>query len=182
MTGRRNMNLIGSIIVLGAAALLCGGAGSALAQKAETAKPTPPKAAVPGNDADCTIYEIEASNAAPAVDKALAPIAKKLKKAPFSSWKTFKLLKKHEKRVTRMTALRQQLVTGSKLTLLYRDKSVAGPTNKTRLRLKFTLDDKNDKRKLDSTINVDSGDHSLIGGDELKGGATYILGVSCKAL
>ncbi|HUS67410.1 MAG TPA: hypothetical protein VMZ28_22895 [Kofleriaceae bacterium] len=164
-----------------AAFALCGGAGAALAQK-EAAKPAAPKAAINGNEADCIIYEIEASTAAPSVDKALTPLAKKLKKAPFSSWKTFKLLKKHEKRVTRMTALRQNLVTGSKLTLLYRDKSTATATNKTRLRLKFTLDDKNDKRKLDSTINVDSGDHSLIGGDELKGGATYILGVSCKAL
>jgi hypothetical protein len=176
MIGRRNMKLVGLL----ATALLCGGAGAALAQK-EAAKPPAPKAAVGPNDADCTIYEIEASNAAPSVDKALTPLAKKLKKAPFSSWKTFKLLKKHDKRVQKMKALRQTLVTGSNLTLLYRDKSVAGANNKTRLRLKFTLDDKNDKRKLDTTINVDSGDHSLIGGDELKGGGTYILGVSCKA-
>ena len=174
MSGRTNMKTIGLL----AAMLVCGGAGAALAQQAqpaETSKPT-------GTDADCAIYEIEASNAAPSVDKALTPLAKKLKKAPFSSWKTFKLLKKHDKKLQKMKALRQPLVTGSKLTLLYRDKSAAGPNNKTRLRLKFTLDDKNDKRKLDSTINVDSGDHSLIGGDELKGGATYILGVSCKAL
>ena len=165
-----------SFIALGAALVLCGAAGAALAQN----KPAAPKPAA-GDEADCIIYEIEASNAAPSVDKALTPLAKKLKKVPFSSWKTFKLLKKHDKRVKKMTALRQNLVTGSKLTLLYRDKST-GTSNKTRLRLKFTLDDKNDKRKLDSTINVDSGDHSLIGGDDLKGGATYILGVSCKAL
>ena len=176
MSGRTDRKLIGLL----AAFALCGGAGAALAQK-EAAKPAAPKAAVNSNDADCIIYEIEASNGTPGVDKALTPLSKKLKKAPFSSWKTFKLLKKHDKRLQKMKALRQPLVTGSKLTLLYRDRS-GGVENKVRLRLKFTLDDANDKRKLDSTINVDSGDHSLIGGDELKGGGTYILGVSCRAL
>src|SRR5688500_20129315 len=125
MRGRTDKKLIGYLT----SAILCCGVGSALAQDkpAEPAKPAAPA----GNNADCIIYEIEASNAAPAVDKALQPLAKKLKKAPFSSWKTFKLLKKHDKKVQKMTALRQNLVTGSKLTLLYRDRST-GTNNKTR--------------------------------------------------
>ena len=177
MIGLSKKHLIGLL----AATAVCAGAGTAVAQSKDAAKPSDAKPKAPSNEADCIFYEIEASNGTASVDKALTPLAKKLKKPPFSSWKTFKLLKKHDKRVQKMKALRQPLVTGSKMTLLYRDRS-GGGDQKVRLRLKFTLDDKNDKRKLDSTINVDSGDHSLIGGDELPGGGTYILGVSCKAL
>lgn len=177
MIGLSKKNAIG----LFAALTLCSAGGTAVAQSKDDKAAPPPAAKALTNDADCTIFEIEATNAAPTVDPALKPLAKKLRKAPFSSWKTFKLLKKHDKRITKMKALRLPLMTGSKLTLLYRDRS-GGVQNKVRMRLKFTLDDKNDKRKLDSTINVDSGDHSLIGGDELPGGATYILGTSCRAL
>ena len=113
--------------------------------------------------------------------KVVPRLEKKLKKPPFSSWKTFKLLRKHDKQAVKSKVLTLPLHTGSKLSLLYRDQSAA-QGKKMRLRVTFTLDDKNDKRKLDSTINVDSGDHSLIGGDELPGGGTYILAVSCKAL
>jgi hypothetical protein len=181
MSGLRNTKTIGWL----AALVLFAGAGTALAQpktqaKAAAKTPAAPAAAVT-NNADCTIYEIEASATGNTVDPALKPLSKKLKKAPFSAWKTFKVLKKHSKVVQKMTALRVPLVTGSKMTLLYRDRS-GGVENKVRLRLKFTLDDAKDKRKLDSTVNVDSGDHTLIGVDELKDGGMYILGVSCKAL
>jgi hypothetical protein len=135
----------------------------------------PPAAA----NADCQILEIKASNDGDGVDPALRPLARKLKKPPFSSWKAFKLLKQHARSVERMKALNLGLVTGSKLALLFRGAS-GGQASKTRLRLTFTLDDKNGKRKLDGTINLDSGDYSLIGGDTFEGG-TYIVAVSCKA-
>jgi hypothetical protein len=130
--------------------------------------------------ANCQILEIKATNEGDGVDPDLKPLARKLKKPPFSSWKAFKLLKRHDKTVEKMKALNLGLVTGSKLTLLFRGSS-GGQTHKTRLRLGFTLDDKNGKRKVDGTINVDSGDYSLIGGDSIEGGATYIVAVSCKA-
>ncbi|HLU67968.1 MAG TPA: hypothetical protein VKZ63_16900 [Kofleriaceae bacterium] len=130
--------------------------------------------------ADCSIFEIEASNGKPGVDPALRPLERKLKKPPFSSWKTFKLLKKHDKKLQMMKQLSLPLVTGSKLGLLYRDKS-DDKGKKVRLRLGFTLDDKDGKRKVDGTIKLDSGDYYLIGGDELKGGGTYIVAVTCTA-
>jgi hypothetical protein len=144
------------------------GAGAAHAQ-----------ANAPAGTADCQIFEIKASNDGDGVDPQLKPLARKLKKPPFSSWKAFKLLKKHDKTVEKMKALNLSLVTGSKLTLLFRGAS-GSQDNKTRLRLTFTLDDKSGKRKLDGTINLDSGDYSLIGGDTIEGGGTYIVAVSCK--
>ena len=164
---------------LGLAIALLGPAWTG-ASSADAQAQQPPPAA---SSADCQIFEIKATNEAEGVDPALRDLARKLKKPPFSSWKTFKLLKKHSKRLQKMKALRLPLVTGSKLTLLYRDRSGGGEDKKVRLRLKFTLDDKDDKRMADTTINVDSGDYNLIGADPpMKGGGTYILAVSCRAL
>ncbi len=154
-----------------------GAAGKAAATQSQPAVKPPQQP----QQVDCTIFEIAASDGKPEVDPALRPLQKKLKKPPFSSWKTFKLLKKHDKTAVRMKALNLPLTTGSKLSLLYRDQS-ANQGKKVRLRLTFTLDDKNDKRKVEGTLNLDSGDYSLIGGDwdKLADGATYIVAVSCR--
>jgi hypothetical protein len=149
--------------------------GAAATQATPVQQPAAPQ------QVDCAIYEMAASNGTPAVDAALKPLSKKLKRPPFSSWKTFKLLKKHDQQAVRMKALNLKLATGSKLSLLYRDQNAA-QGKKVRLRVTFTLDDKNDKRKLNSTLNLDSGDFSLIGNesDKLADGATYIVAVSCR--
>jgi hypothetical protein len=142
---------------------------------------TPPGPPPAPQQVDCAIYEMAASDdGKPDVDPALRPLQRKLKKPPFSSWTSFKLLKKHDLQAIKMKALVLPLFTGSKLSLLYRDQS-ADPGKKVRLRVTFTLDDKNGKRKLNSTLNLDSGDFSLIGGDsKLQDGATYIVAVSCR--
>ncbi|HTE52066.1 MAG TPA: hypothetical protein VK698_14535 [Kofleriaceae bacterium] len=150
---------------------LAAGEGRAEAQASQPAA---------AGSADCQIFEIKATNGEGGVDPALRPLARKLKKPPFSSWKTFKLLKKHDKKIEKMKTLNLGLVTGSKLTLLFRGASGGQPT-KPRLRLTFTLDDKSGKRKLDGTINLDSGDYSLFGGDSIEDAGTYILAVSCSA-
>ncbi len=166
MTGYRGALAIACAVLVALAA----GARAAHAQGGD---------APPAGTAECQIFEIKASNEGEGVDPQLKPLARKLKKPPFSSWKAFKLLKKHDKTVEKMKALNLPLVTGSKLALLFRGAS-GGQENKTRLRLTFTLDDKSGKRKLDGTINLDSGDYSLIGGDTIEGGGTYIVAVSCK--
>lgn len=143
---------------------------------------TPVQQASAPQQVDCAVYEMAASAGQPAVDPALKPLQKKLKKPPFSSWKTFKLLRKHDKQAVKSKVLTLPLHTGSKLSLLYRDQSAA-QGKKMRLRVTFTLDDKNDKRKLNSTLNMDSGDLLLIGNesDKMPDGATYIVAVSCRA-
>jgi hypothetical protein len=140
-------------------------------------------AAQPAAGADetarCEVLEIRASNEDGDVDPALRPLAKKLKKPPFSAWKRFALLKAHTQQVARMKSVDVALVPGGKLSLLYREK-VAGK-KKVRLRLSFTLDDKGGTRLFNGTVNLDAGDYSLIGGEPLDGDATYILAVTCKA-
>ena len=150
-------------------------AAAAAATQAQNANAVMPQ------QVDCAVYEMAASSGKPNVDPALRPLQKKLKKPPFSSWTSFKLLKKHDEQAVRMKALVLPLYTGSKLSLLYRDTS-SSQGKKVRLRVTYTLDDKNGKRKLNSTLNLDSGDFSLIGGDwdKLQDGATYIVAVSCR--
>lgn len=132
------------------------------------------------DEAACTLYEIKASKGEGGIDKELAPLAKKLKKPPFSTWKTFKLLKKHTATAVRMKAVTLKLVSGGKVTLLYRDLMESKKRkSKPRLRLSMTLDDKNGKRKLDLTIKLDSGDYHLIGSDADKDG-TKILATTCS--
>jgi len=151
-----------------------GAAPAAATQVTATTPVTPPQV-------DCTVYEMAASSGQTAVDPALRPLQKKLKKPPFSSWTTFKLLKKHDQQAVQQKPLLLPLYTGSKLSLLYHGMS-SSQGKKVRLRLAFTLDDKNGKRKLNSTLNLDSGDFSLIGGDwdKLAGGDTYIVAISCR--
>jgi hypothetical protein len=163
-----------------AALALAGAVLGTLAAGAHAQEAPAPAQGGAAGSADCQVFEIKASNDDGGVDDALKPLARKLKKPPFSSWKTFKLLKKHDKTVEKMKALSLALVTGSKLALLFRGAS-GGQPSKVRLRLSFALDDKSGKRKVDGTINLDSGDYSLIGGDSIEGGGTYILAVSCRA-
>lgn len=131
--------------------------------------------------AKCKILEIKATkDPKGGIDSELKPLKAKLERPPFDSWKSFKVLAKHQKQVERMKALELKLVPGGKLSLLYRDLS-ATKGKKPRLRLSFTLDDKSGKRIAEYTIKLDSGDYNLIGGGRLKGGAAYILATTCQA-
>jgi hypothetical protein len=140
----------------------------------------PESARADGDTAACRIFEIRASNDEGPIDRDLKPLERKLKRPPFSSWKKFELLKRQDRTLARNTSVNLKLVPGGRLSLLFRDLT-REQGKKPRLRLTFTLDDKGGKRKLDGTINLDSGDHYLIGGDELADGGTYILAIGCQA-
>lgn len=129
--------------------------------------------------ADCTVLEIKASNEGKGIDRELAPLAKKFKKPPFSSWNTFKLLKRHKRVAEKMKAMTFKLVPGGTMSLLLRSTSTS-KGKKARLRLTVTIDDENGKRKLESTMNLDSGDYYLIGGDSLSDDSVYILATACS--
>lgn len=149
-----------------------------VAALALVAVPTAVRADKPARDdeASCQVLEVKASNDGEEIDAELKPLARKLKKPPFSAWKRFRLLKRHDRAVTRMKATDLDLVPGGKLSILYREQAGG------RLRLTFTLDDKSGKRLFNGTVNLDVGDYSLIGGEPFpgEGDATYIIGVSCK--
>lgn len=127
----------------------------------------------------CDVLEIEASSQEGGIDKALAKIGNKLKRPPFSSWKSFKLIKKHNPVLTVMHAKKVTLDKGGNLTMLYRDR-VDTKGKKTRLRLSFTVDSKDGTRLSDVTIKLDSGSYYMSGGRPLKDGGTYILAASCS--
>ncbi len=131
------------------------------------------------DDMSCRLLEVRASNDEGGLDPALKALASKFEKPPFSSWKTFKLLKEHKGKVEHKKTMKVSMVTGGLFSLLHRG-ATASAKKTPRLRLTFTLDDKTGKRKLDGTINVDAGDYYLIGGDRLKDGGTYVLAVSCS--
>lgn len=136
-------------------------------------------AAADDDVAACSILEVKASNSEGGIDAALKPLAKKLQKPPFSAWKSFKLLKKHSENAALMKAVSVKLQTGGKLSLLYRDRSDS-KGRKPRLRIGFTLDDKDGKRKAEMTIKVDSGDFTLVGRDANKDGSSHILAIRCS--
>lgn len=130
------------------------------------------------DDAKCTVFEVKASSDEGGTDDQLKPIQNKLKKPPFSAWKSFKVVKKHQVTATQMKEQALKLATGGQLALLYKDRSDA-KGRKPRLRVGVTLDDASGKRKADITLKVDSGDYTLVGRDAGKDGTSHLLAISC---
>ncbi len=131
-----------------------------------------------GETLGCEIFEIKATNEGDKIDPQLKPLEKKLTRPPFSSWKAFEVLKKHNESVSRMKKLALKLVPGSQMELLFLD-LLRESGKKDRLRLEFTLDDSSGKRAAKATIAVDVGDFYAVVGDPLSGGGHYILAVAC---
>ena len=131
--------------------------------------------------ADCTVFEIKASNPAKGgIDPALKPLEKKLQKGAFKAWKRFDMLAKHQSKVTRMKAEEVALVPG-KLSVLLRG-VVREEGRKARLRLSITVDDKAGKRLINTGTEQDSADYFLIvDGRLVIPGGDYILALSCVA-
>lgn len=128
---------------------------------------------------NCEILEVRASNEDGGLDPALKPLAKKFKKPPFNSWKTFKLLKKHATKVEHMKEVAVKLTPGGRVAVLYRQRTSEAGKN-PRLHLEYTLDDKNGKRKVDAKVNLHPGDYTVYGGMSLPDGGTYILAITCR--
>ncbi len=136
-----------------------------------------PTARADGN-VTCAIIEIEASSAdAPSMDAALAPIEKKLRRPPFSSWNNFKQLGSQSLTLEPMKPGSTGLVHG-KATLLLRELTTAGG-KKPRVSLGVTLDDGGGKRVLDSKVAVDAGDY-LVVGRSLPGGKGQLVALNCR--
>ncbi len=130
------------------------------------------------DEANCTVFEIKATSGDGGIDAELKPITKKLKKPPFSAWKTFKVVGKHDVKAPQKKAVSISLDGGGKLGLLYKERSDA-KGSKPRLRVGLTLDNKAGKRKADITLKVDSGDYTLVGQDADKDGSSRLLAIRC---
>ncbi len=130
--------------------------------------------------ADCTVFEIKASNDKAGIDPQLKVLEKKLQKGPFKAWKRFDLLAKHSVKLARMKAREIKLVPG-KLSVLVRG-VVTEEGRKPRLRLSLTVDNKEGKRVINTGTEQDSGDYFLIvDGRLVIPGGDYILALGCVA-
>jgi hypothetical protein len=128
----------------------------------------------------CQILEIKASSGeTDRIDPRLRSIEDKLRQPPFRSWNVFEALERHRVQAERRRPVTLSLVPGGEMTLLYRDTS-REEGKKPRLRLSLTLDDADGKRLMDATIQLDSGDWYLVGGESLDDDATYILATGCR--
>jgi hypothetical protein len=128
----------------------------------------------------CQVFEIRASSGdSERIDPRLRSIEDKLRQAPFRAWNVFEALERHRVRAERRRPVKISLAPGGEMTLLYRDTTRA-EGRKPRLRLSLTLDDAEGKRLMDATIQLDSGDWYLVGGEALDENATYILATGCR--
>ena len=138
--------------------------------------------AVPAARADggvtCAIIEIEASTSdPPAMDSALKPLERKLRKPPFSSWNNFKQLGAHTLALEPMKSGALDLVHG-KASLILREVATGGG-KKPRISLGVTLDDETGKRVLDSKLSVDAGDY-LVVGRSLPANKGHLVALTCQ--
>jgi hypothetical protein len=123
----------------------------------------------------CDFVEVVATTTAkPSMDGDLVGLEKKLKKPPFSSWNTFKVLSRVSKSLLLLKAETVPLTKGS-ITVLLRDVSDAA---KPRLGLTVTIDDTEGKRVMDTKVNVDAGE-SFVVGRSLANNEGHVLAISC---
>lgn len=128
----------------------------------------------------CQIFEIKASHGdSGEIDPELRSIEDKLRQPPFRAWNVFEALESHSVTAERRRPVELDLAPGGEMSLMYRD-TTREEGRKPRLRLSLTLDDREGKRLLESTIKLDSGDWYLVGGESLEGDATYILATGCR--
>ena len=126
----------------------------------------------------CEFLEISASTTKEGgVPPELKPLEKKLKKPPFSSWNTFKLLGRQERALGVMKAESLKLQLGSASVLLREVDRKAG--HKARVALGVTMDDQGGKRVLDTKLSVDGGDYLVIG-RSLPSNEGHLLAIACQ--
>jgi hypothetical protein len=125
-------------------------------------------------DAECTYVEIAATNAkdAGAIDPALKPLEKKLRKPPFTAWNTFKQLQSGSASLTKNKAESIKLKEGAS-SLMLRDRS------EKRVELTVTMDGSDGKRVLEAKPAFRAGDWLLLVGTNAKDDG-HILGLTCK--
>jgi hypothetical protein len=123
--------------------------------------------------AACDFLEISATTGKrPVIDPALKPLARKLKKPPFSAWNVFHQLAHFEKPLERLKAASLPLKQGAASVLL-RDRS------DRHLELTVTMDGADGKRVLDVKQSVPVGEWVLLVGTNAKDDG-HILALTCK--
>ena len=122
----------------------------------------------------CEFLEISAKHGdKPAFDGELAPVEKKLKKAPLSSWNQFKLLGRSQKSLTKKKLEPVGLKLGSATATLVEI------VDKSKVRLTVTMDDDKGKQVTNNTTTVEAGDY-VIFVHEVAGNEGHLLSLTCR--
>lgn len=127
-------------------------------------------------DATCLFLEIRASNDDSGIDPELKRLKKKLEKPPLSAWKSFKLVAKHEKSLTRMKEQEVDLQLGGKLSALLREKTAG---KKTRFDLSVAIDNQKGTREVDTKASV-AADQFLIFAYDASKESGNLLAFTCR--
>ncbi len=123
---------------------------------------------------ECEFLEISAkAGDKPAIDPALSPVEKKLKKPPFSTWNQFKLLSHLQKPLAKKKAEPIPLKIGSATATLVEI------VDKSKVRLTITMDDHKGKQVANNTATVEAGDY-LIYVHGLPNNEGHLLSLTCK--
>ena len=124
--------------------------------------------------ADCEFLEISAkAGDKPAIDPALAPVEKKLKKPPLSTWNQFKLLSRSQKSLAKKKAEPISLKVGSATATLVEI------VDKSKVRLMVTIDDEKGKQVVNNMTTVEGGDYVIVV-HELANNNGHLLSLTCK--
>ena len=128
--------------------------------------------ALADDKAECDYLEISASSGKdPAMDGALKPLEKKLKKPPFSSWNVFHTLSSGHLTLQKLKSDTPKLKQGS-ASLLLRERT------EKRLELTITIDGADGKRVLDNKQSANIGEWLLFG--QNVGDNGHIVALTCK--
>lgn len=124
--------------------------------------------------ADCEVLEASATSApAPSIDPALSPLARKLKNPPFSAWNKFDLLSKAAKTLTKNKPETIALKQGQVIATFVEQ------VDKSKIRIKLSVDDAKGKRTVDNTVKVEAGDWIILG-DSQSNNAGHLIALTCK--
>jgi hypothetical protein len=124
--------------------------------------------------ADCEFLEISAKvGDKPAIDAELAPVEKKLKKPPFSTWNQFKLLSRSHKSLAKKKIEPISLKIGAATATLVEI------VDKSKVRLTITMDDDKSKQVANNTTTVEAGDY-MIYVHPLANNEGHLLSLTCK--
>jgi len=122
---------------------------------------------------DCEFLEMSAKTGdKPAIDGELAPVEKKLKKPPFSTWNQFKFLSHAQKSLQKKQLEPIHLKIGSATATLVEI------VDKSKIRITVTMDDGKGKQ-VNNTTTVEAGDH-VIFVTPLPNNEGHLLSLTCK--
>lgn len=132
-----------------------------------------------GDTAACTIRSMHGLQKKGGIDPRLAALRKQLSRAPFSSYKTIRLVQSKGLSIAQGSRDKASLPNGQLLRLTFKEKLLL--KNRLRLRMHLSITKPRSKKSLVNTLfTIADGGTMLVAGSKYQGG-TLIVGVTCKS-